>query len=330
MQKSDQNTLKSAMEAQSEGLVDMNSGWKMPDSGPFDLRESRAYDAWRKEKLDAFSQRPGDLLVPIADLAAPTPSEVRQIIARCRRANMAIYETGPENIGPDSILRFAAHFGLQRLDRHLLSDETGITALEVAAAGDRQSYIPYSSHQLGWHTDGYYNDADNLIRAVVLHCVRPAASGGANTFLDHEIAYIRLRDENPAFIAALMHPNCMEIPANQTDNDEIRPARTGPVFSVDPKSGRLHMRFTARKRNIVWRQDGKTRAAVEFLMNLLEDDTGPAIHYRLTAGQGLISNNVLHNRTAFEDDPEAPRLIYRGRYLDRMHDLQDQGQKEAL
>jgi hypothetical protein len=38
----------------------------------------------------------------------------------------------------------------------------------------------------------------------------------------------------------------------------------------------------------------------------------------LQAGEGLISNNVLHNRTAFEDGPGHRRLIYRARFYDRI------------
>jgi len=33
---------------------------------------------------------------------------------------------------------------------------------------------------------------------------------------------------------------------------------------------------------------------------------------------GLLCNNVLHDRTAFTDDPDKPRLLYRARYLDRL------------
>ncbi len=326
MQKSDQNTLKSALVAQSGKPGDSNFDRLEPVDGPFNLSDSAAYETWREEKLAGFPQHSGDPLVRINDLAAPTPGEISKICESCRRANMAIYEAGAGNntreIDSDSIRAFAAHFGLSRLDRHLLSDDSGVTALRVADRGTRTTYIPYSSRRLGWHTDGYYNDASHLIRAVVLHCARPAASGGENAVLDHEIAYIRLRDENPDFIAALMHPGCMTIPANVSEGngaeDEIRPARTGPVFLVDRQTNALHMRFTARKRNIQWRHDKTTRDAVDFLLLLLESDDGPVIRHRLSAGQGLISNNVLHNRTVFEDDPAAPRLVYRARFLDRI------------
>ncbi len=326
MQKSDQNTLKSALAAQSGKPADSDFDRLEPVDGPFNLSDSTAYETWREEKLAGFPQHSGDLMVPINDLAAPTPGEISKICESCRRANMAIYEAGTGNnaaeFNIDSIRIFADNFGLTRLDKHLLSDDNGVTALCVADKGTRTGYIPYTSHRLGWHTDGYYNDAGHLIRAVILHCARPAASGGENAILDHEIAYIRLRDENPDFISALTHPGCMTIPANAGDGrgaeDEIRPARTGPVFLVDRQTGALHMRFTARTRNIEWRQDRTTRDAVDFLLSLLESDDGPVIRHRLSAGQGLISNNVLHNRTAFEDDPAAPRLVYRARFLDRI------------
>ena len=46
-----------------------------------------------------------------------------------------------------------------------------------------------------------------------LHCISPARVGGENALMDPEIAYILLREENPDFIRALMHPQAMEIPA---------------------------------------------------------------------------------------------------------------------
>jgi alpha-ketoglutarate-dependent taurine dioxygenase len=146
---------------------------------------------------------------------------------------------------------------------------------------------------------------------MVLHCLRAADEGGENALMDPEIAYIRLRDENPDFIAALMHHRAMTIPANQGD-------RPGPVFAVDPATGALHMRYTARARHIVWRDDPATRAAVAFLTGILAGD-GP-LRFRLSPGQGLIANNVLHNRTGFSDNAEIgrARLLYRARYLDRI------------
>jgi hypothetical protein len=33
---------------------------------------------------------------------------------------------------------------------------------------------------------------------------------------------------------------------------------------------------------------------------------------------GLISNNILHDRTGFQDDSDRKRLLYRARYYDRV------------
>ena len=190
---------------------------------------------------------------------------------------------------------------------------------DVPGKSDR-GYIPYSNRRLLWHTDGYYNPPERRVRAFVLHCVSPAASGGENALLDPEIAYLLLRDANPEHIRALMQPDAMTIPANTEEGGEGRPAQTGPVFSIDPATDCLHMRYTARTRSIEWKADAATQSAVQALERLLADDSPYVFRYRLAAGEGLLCNNVLHNRTGFADaaDKGVSRLIYRARYHDRI------------
>ncbi len=84
-----------------------------------------------------------------------------------------------------------------RLDRNWLADDDGISSVTVPGEGGRGDYIPYTNRPIRWHTDGYYNPPERRIRAMVLHCVAPAASGGENALLDHEIAYLLLRDAIP-------------------------------------------------------------------------------------------------------------------------------------
>jgi hypothetical protein len=95
------------------------------------------------------------------------------------------------------------------------------------------------------------------------------------------------------------------------------PPVAGPVFSIDT-DGCLHMRYTARAHNIEWKNDAATRAAVSALETLLASED-PFI-YRLTLqpGWGLVSNNVLHDRSGFNDDPDHPRLLYRLRYFEHV------------
>jgi len=278
------------------------------------------YQEWRNAKLAGYPRSVDELFVDIGGLDRLSDAERAAILARCGRCNMAIYVCRDEAADRAAVARFAARFGLRQLDFHLCVNDDGVSEIAVASGGMRSGYAPYSNRSLSWHTDGYYNDLTRQVRAVVLHCSESAASGGENALLDPEIAYIRLRDENPAYISALGHPRCMTIPANtgEAGDEEIRPAVTGPVFSRDPRNGALHMRYSARKRNIQWRDDPLTREAVEFLTQFLAATDGSVLRHRLQAGEGLISNNVLHNRTAFEDGPGQRRLLYRARFYDRI------------
>jgi len=288
---------------------------------PFDLRDESAYRRWREWKLDRYPRSADDLVVRIGDPAQPEPSEHAEILARCCKANAAIYEANDGNIADrDLIRRFGYQFGLKQLDRNLRADEDSITSLRVLHGAGSKRYIPYTNRPLNWHTDGYYNPITEQVRGIVMHCVSAAAAGGDNLFLDQEIAYILLRDENPEYIKALMQPDVMTIPPNLENGRLIRAEQTGPVFSVEKRSGGLHMRYTARTRSIAWKDDRNTRLAVGFLAELLASDSAYIFRHRLQAGQGIICNNILHKREAFTDDPGngQERVLYRARYYDRI------------
>ena len=140
-----------------------------------------------------------------------------------------------------------------------------------------------------------------------------------NELFDPELAYIRLRDENPDYINALSHRRTLTIPAFVENGGVTRAQSVGPVFTWDRYTGNLHMRFTDRKRNIEWCKDDLTAEALGFLRHVLETDEH-ILKYKMNAGEGIICNNVLHNRSAFKDNnqPAAGRLLMRARYLDRI------------
>ena len=119
-----------------------------------------------------------------------------------------------------------------------------------------------------------------------------------------------------------MQPRAMTIPPNIENGQEIRAALSGPVFSIDPKTDRLHMRYTARTRSIEWHDDPLTREASQCISDFLESESPYVFRHRLTPGQGVLCNNVLHARTAFQDDAAGgkTRLLYRARYYDRISD----------
>jgi alpha-ketoglutarate-dependent taurine dioxygenase len=290
-------------------------------ASPFTLENAEAYSIWRKEKLDDYPVNVEALRVEVVDPHALSDTEQRRLLQVCCKTNMVIYTNRLGGLADKQIpRRLGEQFGLTRLDSNLLADEDAVSSLQVMPEKSGRGYIPYSNRRLLWHTDGYYNPPERCVRAFVLHCVSPAASGGENALLDPEIAYLELRDENPEHIRALMAPDAMTIPANAEAGGENRPAQTGPVFSIDSATGSLHMRYTARTRSIEWKPDAATRNAVKALEQLLSGDSPHVFHYRLAAGEGLLCNNVLHNRTEFADDVDKgiSRLIYRARYYDRI------------
>jgi predicted PhzF superfamily epimerase YddE/YHI9 len=147
--------------------------------------------------------------------------------------------------------------------------------------------------------------------------VQSAASGGENQLLDHEIAYVLLRDANVDFVRALSAPGAMTIPARADDTGVARAAQPGPVFSLNA-DGSLHMRYTARTVSIHWREDAATRAAVAALAQLLAAPTAWTLRGRLEPGMGLVCNNVLHDRSGFTESAAQRRLLYRARYYERV------------
>jgi len=294
---------------------------------PFSLlpEAEAAYQQWREWKIAAYPKQASEILVEIEKPFDMTQKEKQKIQSSFIKANMAIYAIKYTSDFTDKniVQKLGSDLGLNRLDNNLGADNDKITSLQVIEGGRKQGYIPYSNLKLSWHTDGYYNLPSEQIRGVILHCVRTAAEGGENALLDHEMLYIHLRDHNPAYISALMKSDVLTIPANIENGVEIRAAQSGPVFSVEPNSGSLHMRYSARKRNIQWSEDETTTAAVNEIDDFLSSDSPWILRHRLEPGQGLICNNVLHNRTAFKNsenelDIEQQRLIYRGRYYDRL------------
>lgn len=287
-------------------------------ASPFDLDNAAAYAAWRERKLAEAPRALADLQVDINDPCALSDAERGALLDRVRRANMAIYASNAGALADTELpRRLGAQLGLVHLDKHYLADEDGISALEVVTGTTQGEFIPYTNRAIRWHTDGYYNPPNRTVRGMLLHCVRPAASGGDNQLLDHEIAYILLRDRDPAYIRALSAEDAMTIPARQEADGEARAAQSGPVFSVDP-AGYLHMRYTARRVSIAWKDDDATCAAVAALEEILAAGTPWTLRGRLEAGMGLICNNVLHDRSAFSDGGSGTRLLYRARYYERI------------
>ena len=289
--------------------------WKMSTDGP--------YFEWRQRRLTNLNKSENVGFVAVNDLAKPTDSERAELVRRCRETNTALYHSDSGVQDQDRLCHdlraFAGAMGLMIAEGHRSADPDGIVALTGSDKPAQRGFIPYSRKAMNWHTDGYYNAPEHQIRAMILHCAVPADNGGENQFLDPELAYIRLRDHNPDFVQALMHPQAMTIPENAEADGSVRPVSIGPVFSVD-QDGQLAMRYTARTRSITWRDDETTRQAAATLQSLLEQGDPLMQSLRFEAGQGVLCNNVLHNRTGFDADTEkaSDRLVFRVRFHNRV------------
>jgi len=294
-----------------------NPSWPPPPAtGPFALADRDGYARWRDAKLRSAPACLEELVVEVGDPRALSAAAHAALLDRCRRANMAIYATTAAG-DPDTAIpiELGRRFGLTHLDHNPGADEAGITAITVVAGSD---YIPYSSRPISWHTDGYYNRPDRQVRGMLLHCVEQSADGGESGLIDHELLYIAMRDVHPEYVEALMAPDVLTIPGNTDDPRVMRPDRSGPVFWVDPTTGTLQMRYTARRRNIRWQEAERVAEAVAWIR--AECERAPyRLRGTLRPGWGLLCNNVLHDRTGFVDQAEQrPRLLYRGRYHDRI------------
>ena len=287
---------------------------------PFNLQDDATYRSWKKEKLAHYPTSLGDLLVEIADPFAMTAGEKNAILARCAKANMALFRLSkPDAGGGNPLPAITSQLGVNDLDRNLGAGEDGLSALTAGGSAFPAfaAYIPYRAAAIGWHTDGYYNPAHRPVQTLCLYCEQPAHEGGENELLDHELLYIRLRDAHPETLPTLMAMDLMTIPARlDADGTIARPDRPGPVFSVTP-TGHLNMRFTNRSKSILWRDDAPTRQAVATLRQAIT--ASDIFRGRLEKGWGLISNNVLHTRNAYQDPSGVPaRTLYRARLFDHL------------
>ena len=254
--------------------------------------------------------------VEIGDPRRLRDAEREAIADRCARFNLALYRFTRDKTDPDALSAFARAMGLQRRDPTLGADRHGIASVRVAPDTRGPELIPFTSRALNWHTDGYYNAPGWIVRAVVMHCAAPAASGGGNTLLDPDLVYAAMHDRNPTLVEALAHPRAMTIPAHEAGGKLIRPARTGPVFRFLDDPPRLHMRYTARTRSIRWRSDAATARAVAALEATITSLSAHHVQVRFEAGEGVICNNVLHRRAAFVDGGGSNRVVLRIRSFD--------------
>jgi hypothetical protein len=286
------------------------------ENSPFMFENEGAYQAWRARKL-RYRAELDDTAVYQLDPGPVVPqSMIEQIERQLTAFNFVVFQSA-EVLGKPEFLALNRQFGLRELDVNLGADEDKVTSLQVVSESDHRSqYIPYTNRGMNWHTDGYYNPDGRRINAFALYCVHPSDRGGSNFLFDHEMMYMLIRDQAPHLLEALMEDDMMTIPANVQEKRVIRAEESGPVFSLQPVTCVLNMRYTSRPYNIVWKSDRLSVSALNLVREILMD-SGAITELRLEQQQGIVCNNVLHGRRPFQDSTDKPsRLVYRARYYD--------------
>ncbi|EEZ80225.1 TauD/TfdA family dioxygenase [Candidatus Thioglobus sp.] len=282
------------------------------------LTKSDNYQHWRDDKLANTSTKLEDYLVEIENPFELRDSEKNKVVSLCQQGNFALFHVLEQTDYADAIINMNAQFGLKDFDRHLYVQDRGLAHITQSTNKNQSEFIPYTNKAIGWHTDGYYNAIEQRIRAFSLFCVRPASEGGTNEWIDPQMVYLLLREDNPDVAKALIHPNAMTIPEHKVNGKVRRTTSTGPVFFIDEASGELYMRYTQRKKNIEFLDSIEVNQAIEHLDELLSKHTDYHFKHLMHSGQGMLCNNVLHKRSDFNDDPNNPRLLLRGRYFNRI------------
>jgi len=273
-----------------------------------------------ERKLAHYETTADNIIVEIKDPRNLTLPERNSLLRGIRKFSFIIYHCRLVSFSKSDLKALGMQLGLNRIDGNFCADANSISSLRDSTEGIRSRYIPYTNQPLGWHTDGYYNGADKLIRSFILHCVTPAPDGGTNQFLDPDIVFLLLNNIDEELPAALSDPESFTIPADNEQTGGNQPGRSGPVYFIDAVTGSLHMRYTARQRNITWNPDPAIRKAAIQLKEVIEGASQYTLTHKLEAGQGMICNNVLHRRTGFVngESTRLQRLFYRARYYDRV------------
>ena len=276
--------------------------------------QQQRYETWRDEKLANYRSKLESLFVEINDPLKLSIVEKKAILNNCITNNLSLIKIKPNGDIRKAICSINAQLGLIDSEQHLYAEDDGLVVIENSNVPKKGGYIPYSDKALNWHTDGYYNQMDCLVSAFSLYCIQPAAKGGENHWIDPEMLYIHFKELNPDIIDALSQPKVLTIPTRRYGNMVIRDASIGPVFFIDNASQKPKMRFTQRKKNINWLGSTEIADALHELNIFLSSNSEIHHQYKLTSGEGLVCNNVLHNRSAFVESPLQKRQLLRGRY----------------
>ncbi|MBQ1026072.1 TauD/TfdA family dioxygenase [Micromonospora sp. C95] len=247
------------------------------------------------------------------DLAA-----VREIVRRYRRHGFCIVQLQPGTADEQSLssLAEALRLGnpfvppLYRLNGNTPSAVSRISAGLNASTQDatHPSFGRSSGQRL--HTDGTLQDIGQ-IRTTLLLCQSVGRTGGDTRLFNATAAYAELLTADLPAALALATPGSLVRRATVNGSDDFN---AGPAFAV--VDGQLVTRYSLTDTDR-WEVPSGISAddlwrAVAYLERCAEDS---AVYreFRLEPAQVLVLANarLSHGRTAYTDDPQQPRCMFR-------------------
>jgi hypothetical protein len=213
---------------------------------------------------------------------------------------------------PDSV-RTRLLDACSSLGKLRVQDREGGTLGEVRADGGGPARGARTTNALLWHTDTIFVGPPPEF--VALCAVRVATGGGVSRIVTAEDLIDQVRRRFPHQLARLTEPFVFNR-ADYVGPHDI-PFVSAPVFDLgDPDAPTvLYNRARIHRGHQIAGQPltGVDRRALDALDDVLESPETPRTQLLIPAGSTLFFNNrrVLHNRTAYQEDPSSRRLLYR-------------------
>lgn len=168
------------------------------------------------------------------------------------------------------------------------------------------------------HSDGTLQPI-GFIKATFMSCRNPASEGGDSIFFDSIGAYSALLQSDRSAALALAHPNALVRRATMHGSNE---QCSGPVYAAI--GGQLMGRYSVTQTDSLGHVDGADEDLARG-MKALSRMAVPGSQYfrteRFKRNQAVIFDNtrISHGRTAYIDDAESPRCMYRTLHLRHPH-----------
>jgi Taurine catabolism dioxygenase TauD, TfdA family len=246
--------------------------------------------------------------VSAADVAATAGAE---LVARLRSAPYFVVVDGfagdDETIRRDLVDLCASLGTLRRQDRE------GGTVGEVRADGGGPARGARTTNALLWHTDTIFDGPPPEL--VGLCAVRTAPDGGVSRLVTADDLVAELRRRYPQHLQRLREPFLFNR-ADYVDPSDA-PYVAAPILDFDDPDAptvlynraRIHRGHQLAGMPLT----ADDRDALDALDDVLESAETPRTDLLVHAGSALFFRNgrLLHNRTAYREDPSAPRLLYR-------------------